>query len=77
MKNPKVELCAFSEGKWMRVKALAVRDLREDVKYAMLKSQPGVAKMFKGKEEIFCLKNITATLYSFGKETIVMKDEDK
>ena len=27
MKNPKIELCAFIEGKWMRIEAVAVRKL--------------------------------------------------
>ena len=45
MNNPKVELCAFSEGKWVRVEAHAMRELNPEIKDSMLESQPSVVKM--------------------------------
>lgn len=75
--NPKIELCAFSEGKWMRVEAHAIQESSLAVKDAMLKAQPHVAKMYKDKEnifEIFGMEKVTAVLHSFGKEEIIYKD---
>lgn len=69
--NPKVELCSFSKGKWMRVQAVVVEDKDIKVKQLMLESQPAVKKMYEGKEEIlvvFKLKQVQAYLYQFGKE---------
>lgn len=77
MSNSKIELCAFVEGKWMRVEASAERELNLVIKEEMLKAQPHVAKMYKDKEnifEIFRLDKVTAVLHSFGKEEIVYKD---
>lgn len=71
MDNSKVELCAFYQGTWMRVQAAAVRDTKEEVKRAMMQEQPGVKKLYEGKEdifEIFYLDEAIVTMESFGRE---------
>lgn len=55
---PKVELCVFGDGKWLRVAATAVADDREEVCRHMLEAYPQLRKMFREPEEeleIFCL----------------------
>ena len=39
-KNPKVELCAFADGKWLRVSGELVRDDRYEPKAHMLDAYP-------------------------------------
>ena len=36
MKNPKIEICAFSEDTWIRIQAKAIEDDRLEAKQAML-----------------------------------------
>lgn len=66
--NPKVELCAFDGGEWIRVSATVVRDDRVEVKQHMLDAYPNLQKMYKADDdntEVLYLKEATATLYSF------------
>ena len=76
--NPNVELCAFDKGIWLRVEGTAVKETTEDLKKEMFKAQPGVAKMYEGKEmsfQIFSLENILATKNSIkGKEKIIINN---
>lgn len=53
IENPKVELYAFNKGTWMRIEGVAVKESKDELKEAMFKAEPGVAKLYKGKEEIF------------------------
>ncbi|MBR2676417.1 MAG: pyridoxamine 5'-phosphate oxidase family protein [Solobacterium sp.] len=71
LKNPKIELCAFSEGKWLRVAAEAVLDERIEAQEAMLDANPMLKKMYAagdGNTAVFYLKNATATFSSFTEE---------
>ena len=74
IENPKVELCAFNKGTWIRISGEAIKETSDELKEAMFKAQPGVAKMYQGKEdifEIFSLQNAVAKKYSIkGEETI-------
>lgn len=68
---PRVELCVFSEGKWLRVAATAQADDRPEVRQHMLAAYPRLHEMFRDPEqelEIFCLTEGEATfsLYSRG-----------
>ena len=38
--NPKVEICGFMDGKWVRVEAKVVRDERIEAKESMLDANP-------------------------------------
>ena len=71
LKNPKIELCAFSEGKWLRVAAEAVLDERVEAQEAMLNANPALKQMYAagdGNTAVFYLKNATATFSSFTEE---------
>ena len=67
-KNPKVELCAFADGTWLRVAAELVRDDRVEAKAHMLDNYPDLKKMYSAEDEnteVLYLKNATATFSSF------------
>ncbi len=66
--NPKVELCAFKDGQWVRVAGELVEDERLEAKQAMLDAYPSLQGMYKaddGNTEVFYFKNATATFSSF------------
>lgn len=44
--NPKVEICAFKDGKWLRVSGELVNDEKRDVKVAMLEKMPELKGMY-------------------------------
>ena len=69
--NPKVEICAFTGGEWIRVEAQLVEDDREQAKKSMLDAYPNLRAMYDEKDgntQVFYLKNASATFFSFGKE---------
>lgn len=66
--NKKVELCAFSGGKWLRVAGELVNDDRREVKLAMLEKMPSLSAMYSvddGNMQMLYFKNATATFSSF------------
>ena len=70
-KNPNVEICAFTEGKWLRVEAKLVRDDRREAKQSMLDANPMLKKMYSADDdntEVLYLTNAIATFYSFTDE---------
>ncbi|MBQ8632240.1 MAG: NimC/NimA family protein [Lachnospiraceae bacterium] len=67
--NPKVELCAFGEGTWVRVAGTLVRDDRVEAKKHMLDSYPNLQAMYSATDdntEVLYFKDATATFSSFG-----------
>src|SRR4030043_2379460 len=46
MKNPKIEICAFSGDKWVRVEAMVVEDDRIEPKQKMLDAYPQLKSMY-------------------------------
>lgn len=74
--NPKVELCAFKNGEWLRVAGTLVEDDRREARQAMLDAYPNLRAMYSeddGNTEVFYLKDATATFSSFTKEPEVVK----
>ena len=68
--NPKAELCAFSDGRWLRVSCELVLDDRLEAKKSMLDAYPSLRAMYSendGNTEVYYLKNATATFSAFGK----------
>jgi uncharacterized pyridoxamine 5'-phosphate oxidase family protein len=66
--SPKIELCAFSEGKWIRVAATAVDDPRVEANAHMLESYPSLKGRYAaddGNCQVLWLKDATATISSF------------
>ena len=67
-RNPKVEICAFREGKWLRVAAKAVEDPRLEAQEHMLAAYPNLRDRYApgdGNNLIFALTEVTATFSSF------------
>lgn len=66
--NPKVELCAFNNGVWLRVCGELVEDDRVEAKKSMLDAYPNLRAMYDENDEntqVLYLKNATATFESF------------
>jgi uncharacterized pyridoxamine 5'-phosphate oxidase family protein len=66
--NPKVEVCAFKDGKWLRVSGELVRDDRVEAKAHMLDNYPSLKGMYSAEDdntEVLYFKNATATFSSF------------
>ena len=67
-KNPNVELCAYKDGKWLRVKGVLVRDERLEAKKVMLDKNPELKSMYSAEDdntEVLYFEKATATFYSF------------
>ena len=74
--NPKIEICAFSGEKWIRIEASAIEDDRIEAKKAMLDAYPQLQQMYSADDDntqVLYLKDATATFYSFGGEPEVIK----
>ncbi len=66
--NPKVEICAFKDGVWLRVTAELVEDDRAEARKSMLDAYPQLRAMYDendGNTQVFYLKNAVATFSSF------------
>ena len=66
--DPKVELCAFRDGVWLRVAGELARDDRVETKKAMLDAYPSLRAMYDEHDdntEILYFKSATATFSSF------------
>ena len=75
-KNPKVEICAFKDGDWLRVAGTLVEDDRREARQSMLDAYPSLQGMYSaddGNTEVFYFKDATATFCSFTKEPEVVK----
>ncbi len=74
--NPKVEICAFDKGKWIRLSGELVRDDRKEAKQAMLDSYPDLQGMYSADDdntEVLYFKNAEAVISSFTEEPKVIK----
>ena len=66
--NPKVELCAFTDGKWLRVAGELAADERVEAKKHMLDAYPTLRRMYDendGNTEVLYFTHGTATFSSF------------
>jgi uncharacterized pyridoxamine 5'-phosphate oxidase family protein len=74
--NPKVEICAFGDGKWLRVAGTLVRDDRVEAKKHMLDNYPSLQARYSAEDdntEVLYFKDATATFSSFAGEPEVIK----
>ncbi len=74
--NPKVELCAFKDGEWLRVAGELVEDDRREARQSMLDAYPSLQKMYSaddGNTEVLYFKNAVATFSSFTKDPEVVQ----
>ena len=66
--NPKAEICAFKDGKWLRIAGELVNDDNRDVMVAMLEKMPSLKAMYSpddGNMQMLYFKDATATFSSF------------
>ena len=66
--NPKVEVCAFKDGAWLRVAGELVEDDRREARVSMLEAYPDLKAMYDpddGNTVVYYFKNATATFSSF------------
>ena len=66
--NPKVEICAFMDGRWLRVAGTLVRDDRVEAKAHMLDAHPSLKGMYSAEDdntEVLYFKDAVATFSSF------------
>ena len=66
--NGKVEICAFKDGKWLRVAGELIEDDRIEPKKSMLDAYPELRGMYDENDnntQVFYLENATATFSSF------------
>lgn len=74
-KEPRIEICGLCEGKWIRVAAEAELDERIEPQQHMLDGYPHLKNKYQpgdGNNEVFFLKNGTATIESFRDEPVVI-----
>ena len=66
--NPKAEICAFADGKWLRLAGTLVRDDRVEAKAHMLDGYPQLKAMYSAEDdntEVLYFKDAEATFSSF------------
>ena len=74
--NPKVEISAFKDGKWIRVAGELVEDDRIEAQKSMLDAYPELAGMYQpgdGNTAVYYFKNAVATISSFTEAPVVIK----
>ena len=66
--NPKAEICAFKDGKWIRIAGELVNDDNREVKTLMLEKMPILRHMYNeddGNMQMLYFKNISVVISSF------------
>lgn len=66
--NPKVEICAFKDGVWIRIAGKLVRDERREAKVHMLDAYPSLQGMYSPDDdntEVLYFTDAVATISSF------------
>ena len=66
--NPKVELCAFKDGRWLRLAGELVNDDDRAAKVAMLDKMPSLKAMYSADDDntqVLYFRNVVATFSSF------------
>ena len=72
LKNPFVELCAYKDGKWLRVSGKLIPDDRYEAKKDMLDKNPQLRMMYDENDDntiVLYFENAVATFSEFGKES--------
>lgn len=69
--NPKAEICAFHEGRWVRIAGELVEDDRVEAKKSMLDAYPNLRDRYDENDsntQVLYFRNATATFSSFTSE---------
>lgn len=75
-KNPKVEICCFKDGRWLRVTGKLIADDRIEAKKDMLDKNPDLRRMYDENDDntiVLYFETGTATFSSFTEEPRVIK----
>lgn len=76
MTNPKAEICAFKDGKWLRIACELIEDDSLEARKSMLDAYQNLRAMYDendGNTQVFYMKNAVAIFSSFTKEPVVIK----
>lgn len=68
MANPNVEICAFNNGKWIRIEGKLVADDRVEAKKDMLDKNPNLRGMYNEEDDntiVLYFESAKAIIYSF------------
>lgn len=74
--NPKAEICAFTDGKWLRVTGKLIRDDRYEAKKHLLDNYPELRKLYSPEDdntEVLYFEDATAVFCSFFEEPRVIR----
>jgi uncharacterized pyridoxamine 5'-phosphate oxidase family protein len=74
--NPNIEICAMTDGKWIRIEAVLVEDDRVEAREHMLEAYPSLKSMYSagdGNTQVLYLKDVTATISSLTDSPQVIK----
>lgn len=66
--NPKVEICAFRNGEWIRISGELKEDDRREARQSMLDAYPSLKGMYSaddGNTQVLYFKKATAVISSF------------
>lgn len=66
--NPRVEVCAFHDGRWLRIAGELVEDDRTEARKSMLDAYPDLRGMYDendGNTQVLYFRNAVATFSSF------------
>ena len=66
--NPKAELCAFKDGRWLRLSGELINDDSREAKVAMLDKHPQLKTMYSPDDDntqVLYFQNAEATFSSF------------
>ena len=69
--NPKIEISAMHEGRWIRLEAEAILDENIEAQIHMLDNYPSLKAMYTpgdGNTEVYYLRNASAAICSFTAE---------
>ena len=69
--NPKIEISAMSDGRWIRLEAEAILDDNIEAQVHMLDNYPSLKGMYTpgdGNTEVYYLRNVSAAICSFTAE---------
>ncbi len=68
LSNPRVEICAFNGGEWIRIECELIPDDRVEAKKDMLDKNPSLRGMYDENDDntiVLYMRNATATISSF------------
>jgi uncharacterized pyridoxamine 5'-phosphate oxidase family protein len=75
-KNPRIEICAMNDGRWIRFQATAVEDDRVEARKSMLDAYPSLQGLYSTTDnncQVLYLKDAIATISSFNNAPKIIK----